>query len=213
MSHRARHAQPEADQPRLSRRARLHQERVREQQTRTRRRRVTVVGAALALVITGLVSYGLWSAAPTSTETAGTAPDFTLPTTDGTSVTLSSLRGGPVILYFNEGAGCGSCTAQMAAIEEEPGFAAAGITVLPIVMNSAEQILPDMQQFQVTTPYLLDDGKVSEAYGVLGKGMHEGLPGHGFVLIDANGVQRWQGDYPSMWLEPTELLKEATGRL
>lgn len=214
MSHRARQAaQPEAEQPRLSRRARLHQERLRQHGIRKRRRWMTAVGAALALVVTGLVTYGLWSAAPTSTETAGTAPDFTLPTTDGNSITLSSLRGGPVILYFNEGAGCGSCTAQMAAIELEPGFAAAGITVLPIVMNTAEQILPDMQQFQVTTPYLLDDGKVSEAYGVLGKGMHAGLPGHGFVLIDADGVQRWQGDYPSMWLEPTELLKEATGRL
>lgn len=214
MSHRAhRTAQPEVDQPRLSRRARLHQERLKEQGIRKRRRWMTAVAAALALVITGLVTYGLWSAAPTSTETAGTAPDFTLPTTDGNSVTLSSLRGGPVILYFNEGAGCGSCTAQMAAIEQEPGFTAAGITVLPIVMNTAEQILPDMQQFQVTTPYLLDDGKVSEAYGVLGKGMHAGLPGHGFVLIDADGVQRWQGDYPSMWLEPTELLQEATDRL
>ena len=32
---------------------------------------------------------------------AGTeAPDFTLPNQDGEDVTLSSLRGGPVVLYF-----------------------------------------------------------------------------------------------------------------
>jgi hypothetical protein len=80
-------------------------------------------------------------------------------------------------------------------------------------MNTAEQIRPDLEYFGVTTPYLLDDGTVSAAYDVLGKGMHEGLPGHGFVLIDPEGVQRWSGDYPSMWLEPSALLDEANRRL
>lgn len=56
---------------------------------------------------------------------------------------------------------------------------------------------------------LLDDGTVSKAYNTLGKGMHAGLHGHGFVLIDAAGVQRWQGDYPSMWLDPATLLQTA----
>jgi len=118
-----------------------------------------------------------------------------------------------VVLYFNEGAGCGSCTVQMAEIEKNPGFADAGITVLPIVMNTAEQILPDLERYGATTPYLLDDGTVSAAYGTIGTGMHEGLPGHGFVLIDADGMQRWQGNYPSMWLDPADLLDEVTSRL
>ncbi len=60
---------------------------------------------------------------------------------------------------------------------------------------------------KVATPFLLDDGTVSSAYGTLGKGMHEGLPGHSFVLIDATGTQRWYGEYPSMWMDPlTQLL-------
>jgi hypothetical protein len=85
--------------------------------------------------------------------------------------------------------------------------------VLPIVMNTAAQIRPDLDKFGVKAPYLLDDGAVSKAYGTLGKGMHAGLPGHGFVLIDADGVQRWQGDYPSMWLDPATLLSEVESRL
>lgn len=178
---------------------------------RQRTRRIVSVLALLAVVLT--VSYGLLSSRQQSSTAQRLAPDFTLPTTEGASVTLSELRGGPVVLYFNEGAGCAACTVQMAEIEKEPGFADAGITVLPIVMNTAEQILPDMQRYGATTPYLLDDGRVSEAYGVLGTGMHEGLPGHGFVLIDAEGVQQWQGDYPSMWLEPADLLDEVTSRL
>ncbi len=194
-----------------TRSASLRQSRLQEAALRrTRRRWLAIAGA---LVAVALVSFGLWSAAPSGGDTEAAAPDFTLPTTDGGSVTLSALRGTPVILYFNEGAGCGSCTAQMAEIEKHPGFAAAGIDVLPIVMNTADQILPDMKEFGVTTPYLLDDGTVSAAYDVLGKGMHEGLPGHGFVLIDADGVQRWYGNYPSMWLDPDDLLKEATSRL
>ena len=60
--------------------------------------------------------------------------------------------------------------------------------------------------------YLLDDGTVSEAYDTLGKGMHAGLPGHSFVLIDEQGEQRWYGEYPSMWLEPQDLLKEVQKR-
>ena len=63
-----------------------------------------------------------------------------------------------------------------------------------------------MKLNDVTTPFLLDDGTVSQEYGTLGKGMHAGLPGHSFVLIDKNGVQRWYGEYPSMWLDPGELL-------
>ena len=33
------------------------------------------------------------------------------------------------------------------------------------------------------------------------------------VLIDGDGVQRWNGNYPSMWLDPQELLDEVTTRL
>ena len=200
----------EPEQPHQSRRARLRAEKLHAAKVRRHRTWLLLVGALVAI---GVIAYGLVSAAPTSGDVSTKAPDFTLPTTDGTSVTLSALRGKPVILYFNEGAGCGSCTVQMAEIEKDPGFAAAGITVLPIVMNTAEQIQPDLDTYHVTSPYLLDDGTVSTAYDVLGKGMHEGLPGHGFVLIDADGNQRWYGNYPSMWLEPAELLKEATSRL
>ncbi|WP_068397221.1 peroxiredoxin family protein [Kribbia dieselivorans] len=187
-------------------------EEVRHDQQQAARRHAlrTYLTVAAGLVVIALVTFGLVQARPTSTaaEGAGAAPAFTLPTTAGTKVSLADYRGTPVVLYFNEGAGCGSCTQQMAAIEQDPDFAKAGITVLPIVMNTAEQIAPDLRTFGVTTPYLLDDGTTSKAYGALGKGMHEGLPGHGFVLIDADGVQRWQGDYPSMWLDPQALLKQ-----
>ena len=185
-----------------------------QERASARRRRIGLAawGAGLLIIVT-LVTAALLTSRPVVSADTRTAPGFTLPTSDGRSVSLSSLRGSPGILYFNEGAGCDSCLLQMAEIEKEPGFAEAGITVLPIVMNTADQINADRERLGVTTPFLLDDGTTSEAYGVLGTGMHEGLPGHGFVLVDAEGVQQWYGNYPSMWLEPKDLLDEALSRL
>lgn len=179
-----------------------------------RRHRVSLAawGVALVIVVT-LVVAALLASRPVESSDARVAPDFTLPTSDGQSVTLSALQGSPVVLYFNEGAGCDSCLMQMAEIEKDPAFAEAGITVLPIVMNTAEQINAERARLGVTSDFLLDDGTVSEEYGTLGTGMHEGLPGHGFILIDAEGVQKWYGNYPSMWLAPQDLLREVQSRL
>lgn len=182
-----------------------------EQRKRTLRRWLSWVSAlAVVAVIAGM----LLTSQTTSATTSNTAPDFTMPTTNDSTVTLSKLRGKPVLLYFNEGAGCGACIMQMTEIEKKKAdFDALGITVLPIVMNTKADITADMARYEVTTPFLLDDGTASKAYGTLGKGMHGQLPGHSFVLIDAAGVQRWYGEYPSMWLEPAKILDEVKARL
>ena len=172
-----------------------------------------VAGLGALLLVVGIVTAMLLSARPETGSAAVDAAPFTLPMSDGSTVSLAQYAGRPVILYFNEGAGCDSCLLQMAEIEEEQGFAVAGIEVLPIVMNTAEQINADRDRLGVESPFALDDGTVSDAYGTLGKGMHAGLPGHGFVLVDADGVQRWYGNYPSMWLAPAELLDIALEHL
>lgn len=165
-------------------------------------------------VAVALIAGMLFTSRSTSATTSATAPDFTLRTTADTEVTLSALRGRPVVLYFNEGAGCAACILQMGEVEQHRAeFDALGVTVLPIVMNDRSEIAADMARHGVTTPFLLDNGKVSKAYGTLGKGMHADLPGHSFVLIDAAGIQRWYGEYPSMWLGASELLTEIRDRL
>ena len=134
--------------------------------------------------------------------------------TAGETHRLADHHGENEVLYFSEGAGCKSCITQMGAIEQQvEKFTAQNITVLPIVMNTHAQITHDMNANGVSTPFLLDDGTVSDASGTIGNGKHAGLPGHSFVLIDAEGTQRWYGEYPSMWLAPEELLTEVTKRL
>lgn len=187
----------------------------REQGARERRRRnirLAAWAAGLA-VVAGVVTAMMLTSKPDTSSVARTAPDFTLTDTSGQQVHLADLRGKNVLLYFSEGAGCQSCLVQMAGIETDPRFAKAGLTVLPIVMNTRAQIMKDMADNGVKTPFLLDDGKVARAYGTIGKGMHEGLPGHSFVLIDKAGVQRWYGEYPSMWLSPDDLLSQVNKRL
>ncbi|WP_238154468.1 peroxiredoxin family protein [Ornithinimicrobium sufpigmenti] len=176
---------------------------------RSRRvRRYGLVGTALVLVAM-VVTAMLLTSRPASTELADAAPEFTLSDTAGGTVSLDQFRGSNVVLYFNEGAGCQSCLVQMAEIERNAAlFEGLDITFLPVVMNTREQITHDMQLNGVRTPFLLDDGTVSQAYGTLGNGMHAGLPGHSFVLIDREGQRRWYGEYPSMWLSPEDLLAQ-----
>jgi peroxiredoxin len=183
-------------------------------EARTARRRRLLLWSVVLAVIAAIVAGMLWSARDTTNNAVRQAPDFTLSDTSGGTVHLADLRGQNVVLYFSEGAGCQACLLQMADIEQNAAeFTALHVRVLPIVMNTAEQIRADMAADGVKTPFLIDDGTVSRAYDVLGKGMHPGLPGHSFVLIDATGVQRWYGEYPSMYLSSTELINQIRAHL
>lgn len=205
MSHKA------AEQSRHDRRLRAEQA---QRAARRHRRLRTMIVAAGALALVAVVTAMMLTSRPESSDAIRTAPDFTLTDTAGSQHTLAQHRGENVLLYFSEGAGCQSCIVQMGEIEKQAeAFAQEDVTVLPIVMNTRAQITTDMAANGVTTPFLLDDGTVSEAYGTLGKGMHAGLPGHSFVLIDRQGRQRWYGEYPSMWLAPQDLLDEIRSNL
>lgn len=205
MSHKA------AEQSRNERRQRAEQ----AARASGRRRRLRImIGTASALALVAAVTAMMLTSRPESSDAIRTAPEFTLTDTGGSEHTLAQHRGENVLLYFSEGAGCQSCIVQMGEIEKQAAaFEKLDVTVLPIVMNTREQITADMTANGVTTPFLLDDGTVSEAYGTLGKGMHAGLPGHSFVLIDRQGRQRWYGEYPSMWLAPQDLLDEVRSNL
>ncbi len=186
-----------------------------KQHAAERKRRVLVrsLSVALLLAVVAVISWALITSKPKQDTATRAAPDFTMTDTAGVTHTLSAERGHPVLLYFSEGAGCQACIVQQAKDEQEPGFAAAGITVWPIVMDKAADIEQAAAAMGAKTPFLLDDGTVSKEYGTLGTGMHAGLPGHGFVLVDSSGNQVWKGDYPSMWIEPKDLLGIVKGKL
>jgi peroxiredoxin len=189
-----------------------------ERRAAARRRSVryrTVTGAAVVIGLVLLAVLAVRADKPATSALDARASSFELPSTDGSTVSLADHRGHDVLLYFNEGVGCDACFYQQARIEaEQQRFDDAGLVVLPVVVNSAEQVRPELQRFGLRTPYLIDaDRRVSAAYDTIGRGHHADLPGHSFVLVDGGGKLRWRLDEPSMFVEPERLVAGAEAAL
>ena len=119
------------------------------------------------------------------------APDFTLPSTAGTDVTLSKLRGRNVLLAFFPLAFTKVCTVEMCAFSADYGrFRTANTDVLPISVDSVAT-LKEFKAKERLTVDLLSDFKrdVSRAYGTLNEDKF--FSNRAYVLIDADGVVRW----------------------
>jgi len=119
------------------------------------------------------------------------APDFSLPSTSGQSVTLSALRGKKVLLAFFPLAFTSTCTAELCAFSEDyASFQGADTVVLPISVDS----VPTLKEFKAKERMsieLLSDFKrdVSRAYGVLLEDKF--FARRAYVLIDREGIARW----------------------
>ena len=149
-----------AEQSRNERRERAAK--VLHDRERTQRIRRAAVWLAALVTVGAVVTAMMLTSRPQSSDNVRSAPDFTLTDTTGATHTLSEHRGTNVLLYFSEGAGCQSCLVQMAEIERHlDELDTLDLTVLPIVMNTREQIMQDMAANGVRTPFLLDDGTVS----------------------------------------------------
>ena len=119
------------------------------------------------------------------------APDFTLPSTAGVDVTLSSLKGRNVLLAFFPLAFTGTCTKEMVAFSGDfDRFRGTNTLVLPISVDSIAT-LNEFKAKEKLSVDLLSDFKreVSRKYGTL---LEEAFfSNRAYVLIDREGVVRW----------------------
>jgi cytochrome c biogenesis protein CcmG/thiol:disulfide interchange protein DsbE len=112
------------------------------------------------------------------------APDFTLTSTTGLDVTLSALRGHPVVIAFFA-SWCHPCREELPALQH---FARDDATRLRVIGVNYDDLPSDtarfVRQLRVTFPALLEDasGPVADRYGVLG------IPQT--VFVDAHGIVR-----------------------
>lgn len=136
------------------------------------------------------------------------APDFTLTTYDGATITLSKLKG-QVALINVWATWCPPCRAEMPAIQATyEQYHGQGFTVLAVNLQEDPRVVAAfMRQYGLTFPALLDlDGAVSTAYQA------RVLPSSFFV--DKKGVIRavYRGPMPRSVIGGTveQLLSEGT---
>ena len=96
------------------------------------------------------------------------APDFTLPGDSGEPVTLSELRGKPVVLYFYPKNNTSGCTTQACGIRDAwSEFEASGAVVLGVSPDGVSSHAKFKGDYGLPFTLLADpDHKVAEAYGV-----------------------------------------------
>jgi len=96
-----------------------------------------------------------------------TAPDFTLQTHDGKNLTLSSLRGKKVLLWFYPKADTPGCTAEGRGFREQHAdFVANNIVVLGVSFDDVESNAAFAKKFEFPFSLVCDTQRVAGmAYG------------------------------------------------
>lgn len=121
-----------------------------------------------------------------------TAPDFTLPSTNGQKITLSDLRGQKVILAFFPAAFSPGCQNQMEAYTKDAAeFETHGAKVFGISVDNTWSHKAWQDARGITIPLLSDfhpAGEVARAYGVYND--ERGTANRVTFVIDEQGVIR-----------------------
>jgi peroxiredoxin Q/BCP len=96
------------------------------------------------------------------------APDFTLPTDTGTPLTLSKLRGRPVVLYFYPKDDTSGCTKESCEFRDlVPRFDRVNAQILGISPDDVKSHAKFRDKYQLNFPLLADEGHaVADQYGV-----------------------------------------------
>jgi peroxiredoxin Q/BCP len=96
------------------------------------------------------------------------APDFTLDTDEGKPLTLSALRGRPVVLYFYPKDDTPGCTVESCEFRDLlPRFTGVNAQILGISPDDVKSHVKFRKKFDLPFPLLADVGHgVADAYGV-----------------------------------------------
>jgi thioredoxin-dependent peroxiredoxin len=99
------------------------------------------------------------------------APDFKLPDQDGNDVTLSELRGQPVVLYFFPKADTPGCTAQACGVRDHGSdYAGSGARVVGVSPDTVAAQRKFADKYGLDFTLLADeDHRVADLYGVWGE--------------------------------------------
>jgi peroxiredoxin Q/BCP len=124
-------------------------------------------------------------------EAGDQAPDFTLLDQDGNEVTLSDLRGRPVVLYFYPKADTPGCTTQACGMRDILGDIG-DTAVLGISPDKPAKQAKFDEKYGLGFPLLADeDHAVADSYGAWGEKSMYGKKYQGIIrsafLVDEKG--------------------------
>lgn len=179
--------------------------------------------AVLAMVVIGALLGALVvrraRAADEQMPQAGQqAPAFTLPSQDGTPVSLSSFKGKWVVLYFYPKDMTSGCTLEAHNFQQDmPKFTKENAVVLGVSVDSADSHKQFCTKEGLSFKLLSDqEKKVTPEYGSLGNYMGMKIAKRNTFLIDPQGkiVKVWTGVDPKNHsqevLSELESLKKTT---
>lgn len=138
------------------------------------------------------------------------APDFTLKSTAGDKITLSALRGKPVLIAFFPLAFTSTCTAELCEMrDDDDKFAERGVAVLPISVDSTDSLKEYKAKYGMHTDLLSDfKREVSRLYGVLNE--ERFFANRAYFLVDRAGILRWTHveDHPGLRRPDSEIFAQ-----
>ncbi len=104
-------------------------------------------------------------------EPGSAAPPFSLPATDGETISLKALRGKPVVLYFYPRDDTSGCTTEACEFRDRwREVQAAGAVVLGVSPDGVPSHEKFRAKYRLPFPLLADtDHAVAEAYGAWGE--------------------------------------------
>jgi len=158
------------------------------------RKSALTIAALLVVGFVGLLVWGMLNKEPITglsgvTMVNRAAPDFTLTTFQGATVSLKDLRGKPVVINF-WASWCPPCRYEAALLEltwrayKDRGLIFLGVNI----QDRKEDALNYIREFDITYPNGPDPtGEISIDYGV------SGLPVTFFVSGKGEVVRRWVG--------------------
>ena len=125
------------------------------------------------------------------------APTFTLPSQDGSQISLESFRGKWVVLYFYPKDMTPGCTIEAHNFQRDQAkFDAAGAVILGVSLDTPDSHKNFCTKEGLTFRLLADPAhKVVDAYGSLGSMMGMKMANRNTFLIDPQGkiVKVWTG--------------------
>ncbi len=131
---------------------------------------------------------------PTKLVENNPAPDFTLSSKDGSTVSLTDFRGNKVILYFYPAASTPGCTTQACDFRDNmASLQSAGYVVLGVSKDKGAALQKFANEENLSFPLLSDpDLAVHNAYGTYGEKSMYGKSVMGVIrstfVIDENGM-------------------------